>query len=704
MKIYLFALILLAAACGKDDAPTPQPNPDMGTDAANDQAPDDAGDDLDAAQDMPEVRSDCDEIDPGHCALPWPSNYFLKPDTSRETGYTLEFTPTALPANRDGIHIDPAPYRRRDGYGLGSPAVALFPNVDASGLPDEYSIENSLDENSQILFLEVGDTPRRVPFFVDHDNQTDDPEIRTLIVRPAEVLRPATRYVIAFRNLKDTDGADIPRSPAFEALATQSATGFLAERQARFDEIFGILNAKGWTTESLNLAWDWTTASNESLNGYMIHMRDEALEAFPEGPELRVTSIQEFTPEENDITAFRLEGEFDAPHYIEVLEGDARLRIGEDGMPEAEGTRTVKFWVSVPRTALTQEPHGLAMYGHGLFGEGSQTYGGFNQRIADKHKFIFFGASLWGMSGAQGGVDAALISVNLSKFGLIGDQLHQGMLEWILLARAFKHKFGALEEIDSRDIVLNDELYYTGISQGGIFGPTFVALSPDVSLGHAGVPGHTYSTLLHRSVDFAPFFAVLRGSYRNAIDQVLALNTIQLWWDGTDPVSYMWRLSADPIDEQVNHMLWAPTKGDFQVSVLQNELLTRTPGLGVALMENYDPEREVALVDETAYPHTGSAVVLYDFGIEVNGTEWRNPWPIPGNQIPTGGSDLECPAGCPAGESAGGTPFDCCYGQCCFDAHGMPRNAEWHNDQMVHFFRNNAEVIDVCNGDGCTPD
>jgi hypothetical protein len=34
----------------------------------------------------------------------------------------------------------------------------------------------------------------------------------------------------------------------------------------------------------------------------------------------------------------------------------------------------------------------------------------------------------------------------------------------------------------------------------------------------------------------------------------------------------------------------------------------------------------------------------------------------------------------------------------------MPRNAEWHNDQMVHFFRNSAEVIDVCGADGCTPD
>ena len=71
----------------------------------------------------------CDAIDPGRCVLPWPSNLYLKADDARDTGYTLTFGDMSLPANSAGDHIEPAAYRRLDGYGLGTPIMALFPNV-----------------------------------------------------------------------------------------------------------------------------------------------------------------------------------------------------------------------------------------------------------------------------------------------------------------------------------------------------------------------------------------------------------------------------------------------------------------------------------------------------------------------------------------------------------------------------------------------
>ena len=88
--------------------------------------------------------------------------------------------------------------------------------------------------------------------------------------------------------------------------------------------------------------------------------------------------------------------------------------------------------------------------------------------------------------------------------------------------------------------------------------------------------------------------------------------------------------------------------------------------MGIEVMQNYG--RDLALIDEQAYPYTGSGVVLYDFG---------NPWPEPGNLPP---------------EDEVGDP------------HGEPRKQAYHNQQMVHFFRNGGEIIDVCGGDGCTPD
>ena len=95
------------------------------------------------------------------------------------------------------------------------------------------------------------------------------------------------------------------------------------------------------------------------------------------------------------------------------------------------------------------------------------------------------------------------------------------------------------------------------------------------------------------------------------------------------------------------------------------EIAARTD-MDIALMADYG--RSLYGVDETAYPHRGSGVVMYDYG---------NPWPEPGNVPPS--DDLG-------------------------DPHGKPRREPWHQQQMMHFFRNDAEIIDVCGGDGCTPD
>jgi hypothetical protein len=285
---------------------------------------------------------------------------------------------------------------------------------------------------------------------------------------------------------------------------------------------------------------------------------------------------------------------------------------------------------------------------------------------------------------------AIQIVANFSLFPLIADRLHQGMLDWILLTRAMRERFATLDIAVQNNIQIDrEQVYYSGISQGGIFGATFVATSPDVTRGHLGVPGHNYSILLHRSKDFDPFFAIMRATYPSPIDQAILLSAAQLLWDGTDPVSYYRRLSEDPFPgHPAQHILLAPAKGDYQVAVVQNEVVARS-NLGVALMKNYDDERTVWGIDETPYPHTGSGVVLYDFD---------DSWPEPGNRVPAGdyGNTCDGSSDCPDG-------YRCSDGVCSRDPHGKPRYLDHHNQQMVHFLRTGT-IIDVCGDDGCRPD
>lgn len=724
--IALVAAVALFGACSDDESNNGNANNNSST--SNNTAPNnitDAGNNAtDAANNVitpAEADRSCDNLDPSYCSLPWPSRAFLAEDADRQTGYTLTFGAESLPANNGGTHVDPEPYKRMDGYGLGAPAIALFPNIDSSGFPNEYNVAASLEDDADILLLEIAEdgTATRVPYYVDHDLNNDDPTMRPIVVRPAVILKEATRYAVAFRNLVDTDGNAIEPSASFKALldGTGAADSSIVYRETELNEVLAIVEAQGVERDSLVLAYDWVTASSDGLHGYMLHIRDEVLTDLPNGPDLTVTSVEEFAvpadasnvqPGEDTHMRYRITGTFEAPNYIEVLNGGLlkQLRIGADGMPEADGTRTADFWVMVPHDADTED-HGLMMYGHGLFGEGARAAASFNRKIGADHNYIVYGASLWGMSETQADGDAFPVVTNLSNFPSLGDQLHQGMAEWLLLARAMRNKFPSLTEVTDRSLQIDtDDSVYSGISQGGIFGPTIVALSPDITLGHAGVPGHTYSVLLHRSVDFEPFFNLLRTAYRDTVEQLIGLHTLQILWNGTDSVSYVRKLSAEPFDEGVvNHMIFAPAKGDFQVAVHQNEVLARTPDLGIALMANYDADRSVDLVTETAYPHTGSGVVLYDFNQEDDmGMTWRNAWPEPGNLPPVRG-DETCPAACPAaGTSFDRAKFNCCAGQCCYDAHELPRRRDWHNEQMVHFFRNGGEIIDVCGGDGCRPD
>lgn len=641
--------------------------------------------------------ADCDAILPGFkysmeagglppaCALPWPSNLYLKEDAKRKTGYTLSFGKASLPSNRQGVPIDAATYQRRDGYSVGTPLMLVIPGIDLSDFASEEHVDRSLAADAPLLFFEVSGegaaaTVRRIPYFVERDLLDPDPSGQTIFVRPALILKEATRYVVAFRNLKDTAGKPIPPAPAFARLRDGKTAKIpaLRDRQARFDKTFAILESQGVPRGSLTLAWDFVTASSESMHGDLLAMRDDALtRTGAKGPLLTVDKVTEYVkmPDGsglpvNDTIAIEITGTFEVPSYLEdiTLGGFMGSQIRRDAMgrPQAMGTRKPQFWVRIPHSAINGPPHGLVMYGHGLLGSGDQVRSGANGKIANDHKLIFFATDLFGMSSVD---SLPLLSIlqELGRFRSLGDRLHQGMVEWVLLARAMRERLADVPIVGMKNIQINKaELFYSGISQGGIFGASFMAVSPDVTYGHLGVPGNNYNTLLQRSVDYNQFAPVVSSAYPAPVNTNIALAAIQMLWDSTEPVSLLRHITAEPFPgNRPHYVLLAPAKGDWQVAVVTNENAVRSD-IGIRVMEHYDKQRAIPLASEQKYPYRGSGVVLYDFG---------NPWPAPGNLPP------KDPPG---------------------DPHGKPRKEDSHNKQMVTFFRT-GEIIDVCNGDGCSP-
>ncbi|MCB9652160.1 MAG: hypothetical protein H6730_36995, partial [Deltaproteobacteria bacterium] len=472
----------------------------------------------------PVDNPDCDPLMPEVCALPWPSNLYLEPDGTRDTGYTLAFGATSLPANNVRVHVDPTPYRRMDGYGVGTPIMVLFPNLDASQLPNETDIGASLDPDAEILLLvdEGKGGLVRVPYFTELDRHATDPAQQLLFVRPAVILEEDARYVVVIRNLMDTSGTVYPRSAAFQAYVDGSAANDpkLADRADAFTDLLDQLTGEGIDTTSIQLAWDFHTASDRALHRPMLHMRDDALATIDANlPTPIITNVTEYVPADDGTgrpvdanMAFRVEGEVTVPSYLKTkligLFSSTVLERDANGLPVQTGTRTIPFWMMIPHAARTSTAS-LVMYGHGLLGTGEQALSSYNRPVANQHNFIYVGASLTGFDEDMlTPVGVALRE--LSAFEWVADTTHQGLVEYLMLTRIMRGRINQLTLLQGNNISVDtSEVYYSGISQGGIFGATFMALSTDVLRGHLGVPGNNYSLLLSRSVDFDPFFEMM---------------------------------------------------------------------------------------------------------------------------------------------------------------------------------------------------
>jgi hypothetical protein len=631
----------------------------------------------------PQAAEDCDPLVPAVCALPWPSNLYLKSDVTRVTGYTLTFGATSLPENINRQRVDPSPYTRLDGYGLGEAILVLFPNVDASELPDEYAVADSLSPEANILLFEV--QPKaglvRIPYFAELDHHETDPTKQVLFVRPAVLLRENTRYIVAFRDLTDTSGADVAPSEAFAKLVagTTANDPLLAPRQERFDEVFAALEVLGIDRSTLTLAWDFQTASSNALHDVLSSMRDQALANVGEtGPQLTITSTIEYVPADDgsgrevdaDI-AYELQGTITVPRYVRsefigLLQGFV-LNLDANRVPQPSGSTTVPFWIRIPYSAVTSTAtHDLLQFGHGLLGSGEDIRSGYTGALANAHHFVAFSASLDGMSEVDQQTVGAAVQ-DFSAFPFTSDRLYQGLVNWIVLARAMRGQLPQRPELTSKGVRLSDTLYYSGNSQGGIFGATYMALSTDIARAHLGVPGQNYSTLLHRSVDFEPFFVLVQANYPSPIDQAISLSLIQLLWNGTDPVTWYRHLAVDPLQGSfAKEVIISIAKGDHQVSPMTMEIVARSD-VGLPLLEDYDATRVPFAAPVVPYPHVGSGMISFDFG---------NPWPDAGNRTPD---------------------------TTIADPHGLPRRLPSQQRQMAHFYRT-GEIIDICGGDGCRPE
>src|SRR5213080_2903408 len=255
-------------ACHPSAAYVPFPDEQFGAYASRPARPVSAlcGLEIDAA-------SPCDFLVEERCILPYPSSRFLVPDATTPTGLRVHYPPDGLPANTHAVHVDPTDWNTLDGFSPGPMIMALFPDtgspVDlaASNVAFHTNYARSLDADHPTVLMKAA-TGDRVLHFAEMDANTNDVTRKALIIRPGRRLEDGTRYIVAIRNLVDTEGTPIRPRLAFrawrdgdyDAIAGACGPGacldaFVARQPGR--DIFDILAANGVDPSDLVLAWDF---------------------------------------------------------------------------------------------------------------------------------------------------------------------------------------------------------------------------------------------------------------------------------------------------------------------------------------------------------------------------------------------------------------------------------------------------------------
>jgi hypothetical protein len=559
----------------------------------------------------------CDFLNEEHCLLPFPSSTFLRSDPNTPTGWRVNIQPEAMPLNRLRIRISPDEYNTFDGFSPGAVLITIFPQgVDlvASRTAPVDNIARSLEEDSPTVLVDAT-TGERVLHFVELDQQADLVEKRTFLIRPGVRLSETHRYVIGIRGLIDPMGNPIEAGRSFEILRDQLETPVetINARRPAMEDMFTVLGNAGVAREDLIIAWDFTVASTEALTSRALAIRDLGLAANgPGAPPFEVTSIEEDV--DSNILR-RVRGTFTVPLFMQSATPPTKMNLDANGVPVQNGTATAPFIVNIPRSAVADgvaHPVRPVVYGHGLFGDGTEVNAGHLRAFSNRVNIMFAGTDWIGMSEEDLMWVQRMIR-NLSDFSIIPDRLQQAMLNFVLLGRLLIAEDGFVThpafQLDGAPLIDRTELFYYGLSQGGIQGGTYLALSPDTKRGVLGVGASNYSILLQRSIDFVPFQFILNGFYNDQVERSLLYPLLQMIWDRAEPNGYLSHLVADPLPgSPAKKVLLQPGVYDSQVSIIGGEIEARSLGIP-AMAPSAFPAFQIP---EMEPPFDGSAYVPYD--------------------------------------------------------------------------------------------
>jgi len=616
----------------------------------------------------------CNPISSDHCLLPWPSTFYLKQDPATQTGYRVDYPVEAMPTTHEDVPLSPTRYNFQDGFSIGSQILVFFASgVAGDGLPRIGDLAGSVTAKSLIWLLEFK-SGERVPLFAELDANALGNEIPGLIIRPQVPLEFNARYVVLLRSgLKDRQGAPLQPPDPFrrlrDGLATKNET--LLTEKARMAEVLAFLDQQGVPREEMVLAWDFHTASQQSVTGNVVGMVDEALSKLPAtGPAFSSITTLDYDPDKEPDLLREIEAEMEVPSYLESDDPDSWLKLDAEGKPVYRAMQKFPFLVHIPRCAETATgPLPVMIFGHGLMGSPRREMLTDYQKMLHNRLCMVQASTHWrGLSEVDVASIVMTVMMDFSNLPRITDQLQQAHVNAQVLAKLMQGPFlqDPALQVGGKPVADGKEIYYLGISNGGIQGVTFAALSPDIERFVFNVSAGWWSFLLQRSSSFLVYALTMERVYLDPLDRLIVVSLSQHLWDFADPLNFAGYLLTSPLPgRSKKRVILQEGRYDDQVPNVATRGVVRAIGL--------------PLLTPAVEPVYG--LEQSDGPLDAAYVQWDTHPPVkpPGTNVP---------APHPKPEES---------------AHELVRRAESCMKQMEAFFKPDGQVVHTCNGP-CDPE
>ena len=143
----------------------------------------------------------CDDTNPYHCLMPFPSGAFLDEDAASMTGYALVIPGEAIPDTQSAVSDNMHILDRLDGFSPSTQIMTAFERVpDLSGLANQFDISLSTSPEHSSILLNM-DTGEVLHHWVENDARADESQTEGLaFLRTLGGLGHNTAYAVAFRN------------------------------------------------------------------------------------------------------------------------------------------------------------------------------------------------------------------------------------------------------------------------------------------------------------------------------------------------------------------------------------------------------------------------------------------------------------------------------------------------------------------------